>query len=110
MERKQALIVSAVVTAAAMLVAVVFTLNSTLLDARGDDVGNLKVASTQPAEVTVYVDPATGATALTPPPTTTVPATVPAPGVTSTNRADREDGHDAEHEDEHRDEDGERDD
>jgi hypothetical protein len=78
MERKKALIISAVIATTVMLGAVAVTANSNLLDRPGDNVGNLQATTTQPAEITVYVDPVTGVTSLTKPQATTSTVT-PAP-------------------------------
>jgi hypothetical protein len=68
MERQKALIASAIVAVTLMTGAVAYAAASGLTDGRTDTVGQLQPVATQPATVTVYVDPATGAV------TTTAPA------------------------------------
>ena len=67
MERQKALIASAVIAVTLTAGAVGVFAGSGLLDARTDNVGKLQSTTTQPTQVTVYVDPTTGAVSSTPP-------------------------------------------
>ena len=83
MERSKALIASALVATGLTIGAGIYVAGSGLLAGASDNVGNLQPATTTtapaaPREITVYVDPATGAATTVPPQSAPVGARAPA--------------------------------
>jgi len=92
MERRKALIASAVIALTLTTGAAAYAAGSGVLSGRTDNVGNLQPVATQPTDITVYLDPATGAVTTTAPPVATAdpiadPNAVPSAG-TAGDRVD----------------------
>lgn len=83
MERKKALLTSALIAGSLTVGAFGVAAGSGLVGAPTDNVGKLQPISTQPTQVTVYFDPATGLISATPPAATAPDVakdSTPAPG------------------------------
>lgn len=99
MERQKALIASVIVAVVLMTGAVAYAAGGGLIGGRQDNVGNLQTATTQPVaapatDITLYVDPATGAvSATTTAPAATAADTAPAEQPASGEREHEDDDH-----------------
>ena len=79
MERKKAMIASAIIAVTVMSGAVAYAASSGITNSRSDNVGQLQPTATQPTTITVVVDPVTGKATNAAP----LPAAAEAPGATS---------------------------
>ena len=82
MERPKAVVASAIAAIALTGTGVGLAANSGLFGRRSDNVGTLAPVPAQPAQVTLYLDPATGALSATPP-TQVGPIVAPTPAPAS---------------------------